>query len=40
MVGVQALDSVIGFKSKNTLKTYGPALTALFNTVALILLLK
>ncbi len=39
MIIVQALDAIIGFKAKNTLKSYGPMVTSILNLFALIWLL-
>lgn len=35
MIVVQAIDAAIGARLKDTLKTWGPAVTALFNAAAL-----
>ncbi len=39
MIVVQGLDAVIGFRIHNAVKSYGPAVTALVNLVALALLM-
>ncbi|CAN5444719.1 hypothetical protein BH10PAT3_BH10PAT3_1560 [soil metagenome] len=36
MIIVQVADSVIGIKIHNKMKTFGPAITAIFNFIALI----
>ena len=40
MIVVQVLDAAIGIKLRDSLKTYGPAITAIFNLGALIWLIK
>ena len=40
MIIIQFTDAIIGFKIKDNLKTYGPALTAVFNLIALIIVVK
>lgn len=36
MIAVQAFDAIIGIKLKDSLKTYGPAMTSLLNLGALV----